>query len=557
MLPFAGVFKWFRQDVLRITQQRVFALLLAVLCVVVYVPFLKNPLVFDDLNLFNNLGFIDYTFRFSLAPRWLPYATLAHTQVMLDGSLPAMRVGNLLLHAANVVLVFVLLYELCIATVSGDDTKRRDVRALVVASLGAALLATHPVAVYGVGYLVQRTILMSTLFMLLMLIAYLRWLTTGRTTLWIWSAVWYFLSVYSKEHSVAAPAVALLLTLVLHRPSIVLFRRLIAPFVAYAAIAIFVISMVKGLLGSAYEPYALDMIQDAQDSGVNPSLAYPLSVVTQIYLYFNYMFLWVFPDVSRMSIDMREPLASALLAWPYWGAIAGFICYIVIAAGMLLRRGCVGLVGWILLFPCIMFATELSTVRVQEPFVLYRAYLWFPLLGALAPLALMQLNAKVTTALAVPILCILVALSWNRLHTLSDALLTWEDAAKLLVTGKESGAGRIYYNRALTLSAKRRNQEALLDLDRAVALSPRLAPILFTRAKVNFELKRYAEALNDLGASIALDSKQSATYFARSIVLKRLGREDEALWDLQKSCEMKDVIACYALQQQTKGAITK
>jgi len=553
MLPFAGVVKWFRQDVLRLTRQRVIALLLAALCAVVYMPFLNNPLVFDDHNLLNNLSFIDYTFRFSLAPRWLPYATLAHTQVMMDGSIAAMRIGNLLLHAVNVVLVFVLLHELCVATFRGDDAKRRGNWALVVASVGAALLAVHPVAVYGVGYLVQRTILMSTLFMVLMLIAYLRWLMGGRTALWVWSAVWYFLSVFSKEHSVAAPAVALLLTFVLHRPSIALFRRLIAPFVAYAAIAILVISMVKGLLGSAYEPFALEMIKDALDSGVDPALAYPLSIVTQTYLYFKYLLLWVFPDVRWISIDMRESLAPSLFAWPYSAAIAGIVCYTMITVAMVLRGGRVGLTGWILLFPWIMFATELSAVRVQEPFVLYRTYLWFPLIGALVPLALMRLNVKVAVAIAVPVLCVFVALSWNRLHSLSDALLTWDDVAKLLITGKEPGAGRIYYNRALALSAKGRHQEALLDLERTVALNPKLAPVHFARAKVNFELKRYSEAILNLNASISLDPKRSSAYFARSIALQQLGREDEALQDLRKSCEMKDIIGCYALSQQTQG----
>ena len=75
-------------------------------------------------------------------------------------------------------------------------------------------------------------------------------------------------------------------------------------------------------------------------------------------------------------------------------------------------------------------------------------------------------------------------LAWNRLHTLSDNLLMWQDAAKLLVKGDEPGAGRIYYNRALALSAQGRKDEALADMDRAVALHPQLAPIYYSRARV-------------------------------------------------------------------------
>ena len=557
MLPFASVFTWFRRDALKITVPRICASVLTVLAGVVYVPFLANPLVFDDFNVVNNLDFLDYTFQFWIAPRLLPYATLAHNYVLTDGSIPAMRLGNLILHAANAVAVFVLLREICMVSLdAGGRDKDLESRALFVASFGAALLTVHPLAAYGVGYLIQRTILMSTLFMLLMLIAYLRWLTTGRNAFWVWSALWYLLSVLSKEHSVMAPAVALLLTVLVHRLSVPLARRLILPFAVYAVIAVLVISMVKGLLGTAYELYALDMLKDVQGlEDERLRAAYSLSVITQSLLYFKYLYLWAFPNVSWMSVDMREPFAPSLLAWPYWAAALAFILYPLFALGMMLRRGHIGMAGWLLAYPWLMFATELSAVRVQEPFVLYRTYLWFPVLGALAGMALYRLNTRVALALGLVTVCVLVSLSWNRLHTMSDTLLMWEDAAKLLVRGDEPGAGRIYYNRALALSAKGRKAEALADMDRVVKLHPKLAPVYYARALVNFDLKRYSEAMQDLNTSIALDPKRSSAYLARAITLKRLGREVEALPDLRKSCEMKDVIGCYALQQYDTASV--
>ena len=540
-----------RHDVFRITRSRVVALLLAVLCCSVYLPFVTNPFVLDDHNLFGKPNFIDYAFQFWLAPRWLPYATLAHTHVIFGGSISALRLGNLFLHVVNVVLVFVLLRELCLASFNADDIKQRESQAFVIACTGATFFAVHPVAVYAVGYVVQRTMLMSTLFMLLMLVTYLRWLKSGRTALWVWSVVWYFLSVFSKEHSVVAPAVAFLLTFVVQRPSVTVVRRIVAPFFAYAVVALIVVSMVKGGLGTAYEPYALDTIKNGQD--VAPQSVYSLSVVTQLYLYLKYVFLWVFPSVSRMSLDMREALAPSVMAIPYVAAVIGIVCYALAAFSMLLRGGRWSVAGWILLFPLVMFATELSTIRVREPFVLYRAYLWFPLFGALIPLALLRISARLNFALVVPLICVQVGLSWNRLHSLSDELLAWEDAAKLLVTGRELGADRIYYNRALGLIGKNRHREALTDLDRTIALNSSLAPVYFTRATVNFRLNRYLDALYDTNASLALDSTQSSSYLARSTVLKKLGRDEEALVDLRKSCDMKNVIACYAASLESKG----
>lgn len=549
--PFAGAFTWLRQDGLRLTRPRICAIGLAALAALVYVPFLGSPLVFDDFNVINGTDFLNFAIELRLAPRWLPYATLAHTYVLTDGSISAMRWGNLLLHAATVIAVFALFREICLATLDADcAAQEREGGALVAALLAAALFAVHPLAVYGVGYLVQRTILLSTLFTLLMLITYLRWLITGRNALWIWSAIWYFLSMFSKEHSVMAPAVALLLTVVVCRPSRALVRRLIPPFAVYIVLAAFVISLVKGVLGALYEPDALDMMRSLQGfDDERLRVAYPLSVATQSYLYFKYLYLWVFPNVNGMSVDMREPFAASMFAAPYGAAAMAFLCYPLLAIGMALRGGRIAIAGWVLAYPWFLFGTEISTVRIQEPFVLYRAYLWLPLFGALVALALYRVRARIVLVLGLAALCILAPLSWNRLQSMSDTLLLWEDAAKQLVHGDEPGAGRIYYNRSLALAQKGRNKEALLDMDRVARLHPRLAPVFYARARIQFDLKQHAEALRDLNTSLALNPDQSATYFSRAITLKRMGHEDEAMQDIRKSCDMKYVIACLAAQQ--------
>lgn len=547
-MPFAGLYKWIRNDAMKLTLPRVCALILASVVCVIYVPYLSNPLLFDDHSVINGTTFLDYALQFSASPRWLPYATLAHTYALTNGSIPAYRIGNLILHAANAIAVFVLLRTLLLAVSQRNAAANEwEGRELVVALMAALVFAAHPLAVYGTGYLIQRTILMSTLFMLLMLIAYLRWLVTGRQALWIWSAICYLLSVLSKEHSIMAPAVALLLTPLLHRPSTKLVRRMIAPLVAYTVIALLVISMVKGVLGKPYEPHAVDMMKDMAEAGVN--ITYTHSVLTQMYLYFKYVFLWVFPNVGKMSIDMREPLAMSIDAWPYWGAGLAFVGYIVVAISMVLRGGITGIAGWVLAFPWLMFATELSTLRIQEPFVLYRSYLWFPLLGVLVPLAIWRVKSELIVAITVPLLCVLVVLSLNRLNSLSDELLIWGDAAKLLVTGRESGAARIYYNRGLALANHGRREEALADMDSAIALRPTLDPIYYARAKIKYDLKQYAGAMRDINAAISFNPDNASLYVARAMTLKRLGRDEEAIQDLRKSCDMKDIIGCYAIRQ--------
>ena len=524
------------------------ALLLAALSCAVYAPYLSSALVFDDLNLFNGRTVYDFaTQLWRTQPRWLSYATFAHVHMLTDGSIVAQRMFNVLLHVANAIAAFVLLRNLLVAVNDRGERAIDDpARAATLALMGAALFAAHPIAVYGVGYLIQRSGEMATLFVLLMLIAYLRWLAGGRNALWVLSAVCYLLSVFSKEHSVAAPAVALLLTLGLRRPTLNLMRRLALPFAVYGAIAVAITLVVKGVLGTTYEIYAADTLAAAQ--GIAPGQvahdAYALSLITQAWLFFKYLFLWVVPNPAWMSMDMREPLAPSLVSWPYWAAVVAFLYYPVAAVRMVMQGGRVGIAGWALAYPWLMFVTELSTARVQEPFVLYRAYLWFPVFGVLVPLAIERFSPRSAIAAVAVMLCAMVPLSWNRLASLSEPFRAWDDATKLLVRGDEPGAARIYYNRGLALLEKGRTEEALREVNRAIALSPRLAQIRFTRAKILFNVKRYPEALDSLDAAISLDAGRGEYYFARGITLKRLGRAEQAMPDIRKACDLGMFAAC-------------
>ncbi|EFK97765.1 hypothetical protein LDC_0180 [sediment metagenome] len=79
--------------------------------------------------------------------------------------------------------------------------------------LAALVFVMHPVAVYGAAYLIQRTILLATLFSLLSWLCVLRGLEE-RKPLWLWlSVLCYVDAVLSKEHAVMVPAVGALLAL--------------------------------------------------------------------------------------------------------------------------------------------------------------------------------------------------------------------------------------------------------------------------------------------------------------------------------------------------------
>jgi hypothetical protein len=410
--------------------------------------------------------------------------------------------------------------------------------------------------VYAVGYLVQRSIVMSTLFMLLMLLAFMRWLVSGRDSLLAWSALCYLLSVLCKENSVMAPAVAVLLAVLLRRHLRVTRRALLLHFLVLAAVMASIVTLrsIGGLLGAdTFEMTAAEMVGAAADPRLQARMAqgmgYRMSVLTQMTLFPQYLALWLLPNPQWMSIDMRVPFVHDPWAWPHWAGLAGFLLYPLLALLALWRGGRWGLAGWALATPWVLFATELSTARIQEPLVLYRGYLWFALLGVLPGLLAARLAPWYREALVVALVCLLTLLSWNRLATMSDPVLLWDDAAKLLTRGDEIGAGRIYYNRGLALLDVKRRDAALEDFNRVIALHPRLAPVRDGRARVLFELKRHDEALQDMNTAIALDASRPGPYLIRGAILRQLGRVAEAQRDFEKACAMGQATACFMAER--------
>lgn len=518
-----------------------------------YGNFLKNPLIFDDEEFFSDADalrqFGGALFHFSL--RWLPYASFGWTYNLFGLDIFWMRLGNLLLHAANAVVLFVflrVLFNAVLVNRAEVPTSSHVLSGTWFAFFAALIFALHPAAVYGAAYLMQRSILMATLFGLLTLLAYLQGLILNRPVLFAVAAAFYFLAVFSKEHSIMVPGVALALTFLLRKPSPELFKKFLLPFfVVLAIIGATIALKLKGVLGSPYEPWANEIfLQLAESRGSNDIAdAYLLSVLTQSFLFFKYLALWIIPNPGWMSIDMREPFAAGFVAWPHTLGWIGFIVYGVVGARLLFARGRKGLFGFALLFPWILFMTELSSVRIQEPFVLYRSYLWMGGMLAALPLLFGKLGAKPAFALLLAASALLFALSWNRLVTFSDPLLLWDDAEKLVHDKTNlSGTDRIYYNRGTSYGQTGLRPQAINDFSRAIEISPRNVIAHGNRAAAYYEEGRFYEALLDFEKTIAMDPGNQKAYLGRGLCYEALGMRNSALPDFAKSCELGLEWAC-------------
>jgi tetratricopeptide (TPR) repeat protein len=529
----------------------IFSLCVAV-CVV-YLPFLGNPFIFDD-TLFMRGDYVGhYThdlFQFEL--RWLPYASLGWTYVLFADALPhAYHFGNMLLHMATVIALFYLLKQLLLAVIPDSKNEAQAARAAWFAAL---IFALHPVAVYAVGYVIQRSILMATLFVLLMQLAYLRGLLTGQRRWLLLTVMAYFFAVYSREHSVLAPVLLVAETILLRDQIRTSRWALLLTWGALIAITIHIVLLKQDIIGKPYEIYASALFAQQGIVASSPML-HLLSVLTQAGLFFKYLWLWLLPNPAWMSVDMRELFVSSLSQWQGWLGAACFVAYGGLAGRLLLRPRWMGLLGLGLLYPWLQFLVELTSIRVQEPFVLYRSYLWMPGLMLLLSLLIIKLPGRRTMLVMGLSALLMLPLAWNRLWVFGDNYRLWNDAALLLNSEQTPGADRIFYNRGIASSADKKPGESIADLERSVAINPQLGPIHYALGVEYLKASRYEEALAQFDIAIKTDPVNNKAYYAKGLTFKRMGDEVHAIQEMKKSCELNNMSACVIVsmaQSKTK-----
>lgn len=512
---------------------------LLALALALYWGALRHPLVFDDHLLREDFLRLYAASWFQLDLRWLSYATFGWTYRIFGTDWFWHRLGNVLLHTAVAVVLFVFLARLFRATLAPHrDAARHD--ALDpggIAFFGALLFLLHPAAAYGVAYLVERPIVMATLFSLLCLLFFLEGLARQSPRWHAAAAAAYFLAVYSKEHSVMVPAVAAALAILVRGGSARLLRELAIPLVLFAVIGTVIVLKARGVLGAPYEIAAqmlLDRLRESQPVPEPPG-AYPLSVVNQGHLFFRYLLIWLVPYTGWMSVDVRAPFPTALLGWPQAAGFAAWVAYPVCAVMLLLKGGRAGLAGFGLLYPWLLALTEVATVRIQEPFVIYRSYLWMGGLPVVLGAAVCRVRARWSAAILSAACVALIPLLLGRLDTFSSAIKLWDDVVRQNSGVQAMLVERGHHNRGLAYLQAKRYPDALSDFDRALEINPRDLSALVGRGTLFARTGSFDRALADLGRAIEIDPGYAEAYAKRCFAKMLLDQPRDALPDCEKA----------------------
>ncbi len=503
--------------------------LIAGLACGLYWPFLGSPRVFDDWVFFSGQNFSYYaTHPFGLGLRLPPYFSLAVTEVEIGGMV-AHRIVSLAFHIACALAIYKLIHDLLRLPANRPESAS-GANATTWAFIGAALFAIHPVAVYGAGYLVQRTIVIATLFSLLSIVFFVRGLVRGRHADAVSAALMYSVAVLSKEHSILLPAAAAFTVLLVGAERRFSVRHTAIYLSACAPAAIFVTLLSRWLIGRTYEPdfgAVANQLEGVFGHAV-ADFSWSMSAVTQAGLFFKYLSLWLWPDTGAMSIDIRVDFLQTWSGGWIVLKVSAFVAFGALGFLLLRRRGRAGVAGFGMLYAWILFIAELSTARFQEPFVLYRSYLWAPgaLIAVVAMLSALPLRATMAASvLAIPLL---LCQAHDRLVTFSSSFLLWEDAVAKLPEKPVPWGSRTLYMMAREYAYGGQSRKAVEIAEKCMAQYPDTIHCHYSRGVIHLLQGQYALALRHLIRAVELQPDSGIAHHRLALVLERLGRTQEA-----------------------------
>ena len=486
------------------TVSAVFGAFVLAAVLAIYLPGWNHELLFDDLRLTDGAIFGNYGSLLTFKQRMLSYGSFIWVDLLAGPGWWKQRLVNVGLHLATVAALYALVRELLERTRFPEEFESQPhfgMSRQAAVQVGVALFAVNPMAVYAVAYLVQRSIVMATLFSVLACWCFVRGLS-GRGVAWYGLALLsYVAAVLSKEHAVMVAAMAVPLYIHVRRPSWKTVATIAGASTALIAVAAVVFFGIYGeFIGKLFDQRSLDFAEQLErlSPGITQRM-YPLSILNEAALFFAYGFLWFAPNVMWMSVDMRPAFPLSYLAFPQVLGIVGYVgLWIAALWAVLRRRGALSLAGVALMFPLLLYATEFATVWVQDPFVLYRSYLWAVAVPVLVAIVLTGFQPKTIYVIGCAIGLVFTVLAFERVQSLRDDHTAWGDAAeKIDLKAPANAVGR--WRPFLNLGAYHLDRGSLGEAQRSFATAEALGSLhgsaRFNQGVALQQQKKHAQAL--------------------------------------------------------------
>jgi hypothetical protein len=485
-------------------------LLLVALPFIAYAPALRGGFVYDDAYYVRDNPFLksgDGLCRLWFTTKFPDYFALSTTSFWLEwrlwGNHPlGYHATNVALHIGNALLLWRLLKRL---RVSG-------------AHLAALVFAVHPVTVESVAWISERKNLLSLLFALLTMLAFLRW-DDKREWRWYFPAVGTFaLALLSKTAVVMLPVVLLLI--LWWRRGHVTGRDLLA------TLPFFALSLGMGLVTMWFDRHhsvAGEIIR-------HDSLPARLAGAGWALCFYVGKLLWpaglcvIYPrwQVDAASVVAWMPLVvvvavCGLAQWKSRGALVGVLSYVA------------------LLFPLLGFF-DVSFMVYSYVADHWQYIAMIPLLAMVCARAMQiagQFEWRGWPVVAAAVVAALAITTWRRTHVWHDDETLWRDTLN-----KNLSAWMAHNNLANALLAQGRVDEAVAHYQEAIRLKPDYGNAHYNLGIANFQRGDYSEAVARFREAVRLKPKSAEACNNLGAALAKAGQTNEAIAQFEAAARL-------------------
>jgi protein O-mannosyl-transferase len=455
----------------------------------------QNPHVRTGLNLDN----IRWAFTSTVLGNWHPLTMLSHmADCQLYGLDPrGHHLTNLFLHIANTVLLFIFLAET-------TGTLRRS-------AFAAALFALHPLHVESVAWIAERKDVLSTLFFMLTLLAYARYVKRPGFLRYLPVVLAFALGLMAKPMLVTLPFVLLLLD---YWP----LRRFQhpagsadplvngAPLLRLLAekLPLFILSVIICIVTFITQEAVIDI------AGKSP---FALRIANAVVAYPGYVGKMLWPA----GLAVLYPFPAGVPAWKVAGAIL-MIAGVSLACWRL-RRFPFLLVGWLWFLGTLVPVIGIVQVGPQA---MADRYTYIPMIGLFLMVSwgiprLMEGRRYGTAALSAAAAAVLAVLSVTSLLQTAH----WKNSIELYTRAIRVTHDNFiaHVNLGNALDNKGRHGEAVFQFNEALRIKPDDAVAHADLANTFFVLRRLEEAVSHYREALRLDPGNARVHFGLGIAL--------------------------------------
>lgn len=456
------------------------------------------------------------------AANWHPLTWMSH---MLDVQVFGMNAArhhsiNLLIHAVNSVLLFLVF---C-----------RMTGAVWRSALVAALFALHPLHVESVAWVAERKDVLSSLFWILTMGAYVLYVERPAAKRYLAALLFFVLGLMSKPMLVTLPFVLLLMDF---WP----LERMGRKNAHTSGGTGYSWETIRPLIKEKIPFFALTVISSAltyavQQKGGAMTFSESLSIASRIANAFISYVIYIRKTVLPVDLAVLYPHS---LTYPFWQAAGAFALIVFITVLILgkAREFKYLVTGWLWYLGTLVPVIGFVQVGVQA---MADRYTYIPITGlfimfawGISEMADKWQRRTLAAAFSITVLLIFLPLTIKQAGFWRNSLALFDRVVS--VTENNYIA---YNNRGLIYSQLGNHDRAIEDYGRSIAIKPEYADAFVNRGVSYGRTGRLQDALADHDRALSIRPTFAQAYNSRGVIYYQMGRAAEAVADYGKAIEI-------------------